>query len=72
MYEVDNGFYPPTLQSLITKGSEPNWKGPYLRKAELPIDPWQNAFIYTVSDSDYKLSSAGPDGAPGTADDITN
>jgi len=32
MYEVDNGSYPASLQALITKGSELNWKGPYLKK----------------------------------------
>lgn len=72
MYEVDNGSYPASLQSLITKGSEPNWKGPYLRKAEMPLDPWQNPLIYKVTESGYTLSSAGPDGATGTSDDIVH
>lgn len=72
MYEVDNGAYPPSLQSLITKGSELNWKGPYLKKGELPLDPWGKEFIYSAKDNGYEIKSYGPNGADGGGDDITN
>ena len=72
MYEVDNGAYPPSLQSLITKGSELNWKGPYLKKSEIPIDPWGKEFVYGVKDNGYEIKSYGPNGADGGGDDITN
>jgi len=72
MYEVDNGAYPPSLQSLITKGSELNWKGPYLKKGEIPIDPWGKEFVYGVKDNGYEIKSYGPNGADGGGDDITN
>ena len=72
MYEVDNGAYPPSLQSLITKGSELNWKGPYLKKGEIPLDPWGKEFIYTVKDNGYEIKSYGPNGTEGGGDDITN
>ncbi len=44
LYETDNGKLPESLQNLITKGSEPNWNGPYVRKAESLKDPWGNGF----------------------------
>jgi general secretion pathway protein G len=72
MYEVDNGSYPSSLQSLITKGSEQNWKGPYLKKGEIPLDAWKKEFIYTVKDNGYEIKSCGPNGADGGGDDITN
>ena len=72
VYEVDNGAYPPSLQSLITKGSELNWKGPYLKKGEIPIDPWGKEFTYSLKDNGYEIKSYGPNGADGGGDDITN
>ncbi|MDD5482297.1 MAG: type II secretion system major pseudopilin GspG [Kiritimatiellae bacterium] len=72
MYEVDNGVYPASLQSLLTKGAELNWKGPYLKKDEIPLDPWGKAFVYTPRDNGYEIKSYGPNGADGGGDDITN
>lgn len=80
LYELDNGRYPSTeqgLASLITKPSSSpapaNWNGPYLKKK--PADPWGNEYKYVspgAHSNDYDLYSAGPDGAEGGADDITN
>jgi general secretion pathway protein G len=46
MFEVDNGSYPKGgdgLQALITKPNDAqNWKGPYLHKNKVPLDPWGN------------------------------
>jgi len=72
VYEVDNGAYPSSLQSLLTKGSELNWKGPYLKKGEIPVDPWGKEFVYGVKDNGYEIKSYGPNGADGGGDDITN
>lgn len=72
VYETDNGVYPPSLQSLISKGNEPNWHGPYLKDGKAAKDPWGNDFAYSLQGDNYKLSSAGPDGQQGSADDITN
>ncbi len=74
-YEVDNGTYPRSLQDLVTQpGDAKNWHGPYLDK--LPTDPWGNPYIYVYpgkhNPNSYDLSSAGPDGKPGTDDDINN
>ncbi len=69
-YEIDNGIFPQTLQNLMTKANESNWNGPYLKQT--PADPWGAAFSYSVQGGVYKISSAGPDGQAGSADDITN
>ena len=72
-YEVDNGFYPKSLQDLLTQpGNAKNWHGPYLDS--LPVDPWQNAYIYYFpgKHGTYDLLSVGPDGKEGTDDDITS
>jgi len=80
VYRLDNRRYPSTeqgLKALVEKpANEPNWKGPYLKKA-IPIDPWGNAFIYRQpgKQRDFDLMSYGRDGKPGGSGedaDITN
>ena len=70
LYETDNGKLPESLQSLITKGSEPNWNGPYIRKAEGLKDPWGMEYQFTKQGNVYTVASAGPDGSFGSADDV--
>ena len=70
VYEVDNGKLPESLQNLITKGSEPNWNGPYIRKAEGLKDPWGTDFKYDKQGNVYTVVSAGADGNFGSGDDI--
>ncbi len=72
MYEVDNGAYPSSLQNLLTKGSEGNWNGPYIRDGRMPKDAWGNDFQYTPKEGHVEIRSGGPDLQLGTADDITN
>ncbi len=74
-YEIDNGFYPKSLQDLLVQPSNAkNWHGPYLDK--LPVDPWGNPYIYYFpgkhNQNGYDLLSVGPDGKEGTDDDIVN
>jgi len=74
-FEVDNGFYPKSLQDLVQQPSNSkNWHGPYLDK--LPVDPWGNPYIYYFpgkhNPNSYDLLSVGPDGKEGTDDDIGN
>jgi general secretion pathway protein G len=78
-YEVDNGFYPKSLQDLIVQpGNAKNWHGPYFDSTPptLPIDPWGNPYIYYYPGkhnvNSYDLLSAGPDGKEGTDDDVVN
>jgi general secretion pathway protein G len=75
-FEVDNGFYPKSLDYLFAAPTNsPNWKGPYLPKS-IPNDPWGNPYVYECPGKhrpdSYDLWSAGPDQQPGTDDDITN
>jgi general secretion pathway protein G len=76
-YEVDNGFFPKSLQDLIVPPSNAkNWHGPYFESAKLPVDPWGNPYIYYFpgkhNPTSYDLLSAGPDGKEGTDDDVVN
>ena len=72
LYETDTGKFPPSLQSLLTKGSEQNWRGPYLKKGEMPLDPWGHEFVYTLKENGYEVKSYGANGSDGGDDDITN
>ena len=74
-FEVDNGFYPKSLQDLVTAPSNAkNWHGPYLEK--VPQDPWGNNYVYYVpgkhNPSAFDLLSIGPDAKEGTEDDVGN
>jgi general secretion pathway protein G len=80
-YEVDNGKFPQAAQGLValvakpTAAPEPkNWKGPYIDRNEIPKDPWGNEYQYLCpgakNATGFDLFSAGPDGQPGTEDDL--
>ena len=77
-YEIDTGHYPKTdigLQALIEQPSDAQgWKGPYMDISEVPVDPWQHAYVYVCPGAKhpvtYDLFSFGPDGREGSEDDI--
>jgi general secretion pathway protein G len=50
IYRLEVGRYPTTdegLQALVEKpGDAKNWNGPYLRKSQVPADPWGYAYQY--------------------------
>ncbi|HUT29267.1 MAG TPA: type II secretion system major pseudopilin GspG [Sedimentisphaerales bacterium] len=81
MFEQDIGRYPTTeegLQALIVNPQTKNWRGPYLKSASIPLDPWGSPYRYTwpsqltASETLYDIVSPGPDGAYGNEDDVTN
>jgi general secretion pathway protein G len=81
LFEQDAGRYPTTeegLEVLISNSNITNWQGPYIKSAEIPLDPWGNQYKYTYpseltgSETLYDIVSAGPDGTSGNEDDITN
>jgi general secretion pathway protein G len=83
LYELDNGTYPTTeqgLKALIEKPSmDPvpeNWRGPYIKNARIPTDPWGNPYQYvspgTRNLAGYDLWSSGPDKRSNSDDDIAN
>jgi len=82
-YEVDNGRFPTSDQGLAALVMKPmtapepkKWKGPYIEGIEVPLDPWGFKYEYYFPGSrnpnGYDLFSLGPDGQPGTGDDVLN
>ena len=74
-FEVDNGFYPRSLQDLVVAPNNARaWHGPYIDN--VPVDPWNTPYIYYYpgkhNPNSYDLLSAGPDQKEGTDDDIGN
>lgn len=59
-YQRRHGALPPTLGAIPRLGREAR------------LDPWDREYRYTVGSDgrSYSLSSDGPDGLPGTEDDI--
>ena len=81
VYKIHMGDYPTTtegLQALIDApaGKTDRWRGPYLKDAKLPLDPWQEPYQYRYpgvkNKNSYDLWSKGPDKTDGTEDDIGN
>ncbi len=83
-YRLDMGYYPSTeegLEALISPPSDEekkrNWRGPYLKKKKIPLDPWGRPYQYRCpgEHGEYDLWSYGADGQPGGEGenaDITN
>ena len=74
-FEVDNGYYPKSLQDLVTRPNDSkNWNGPYLDA--IPVDPWSQPYVYVNpgrnNTTSYDLYSIGRDGQDGTPEDIGN
>ena len=71
MYKLDLGGYPSTKQGLKSLIEAPDntkyWNGPYLRKAKVPTDPWQNEYVYVFpgKHGKFDLYSLGADGVEG-------
>lgn len=62
-FRLDMGRYPNSLDELIN-GNDPNWRGPYLAKKQIPKDPWGKDYQYKYPGEHgrYDLYSLGPDG----------
>ncbi|HJX11559.1 MAG TPA: type II secretion system major pseudopilin GspG, partial [Candidatus Binatia bacterium] len=50
-FEIDLGRYPTTVEGLRALVQKPtsdadNWTQPYLRRQEIPKDPWGNDYVY--------------------------
>ncbi|MBB1438745.1 type II secretion system major pseudopilin GspG [Shewanella sp. SG41-4] len=78
MYKLDNSIYPTTEQGLDALVQKPNSspeprnfrEGGYVKR--LPQDPWRNDYLLLSPGENGKIDifSAGPDGQPGSEDDI--
>lgn len=62
-FRIDCDRYPTTdegLQALVSPpaGTESKWKGPYLPKGQVPVDPWGGTYTYTLQSADqYTIDS---------------
>ncbi|MBB1126178.1 type II secretion system major pseudopilin GspG [Thiospirillum jenense] len=71
LYRLEVGRYPTSvegLQPLVTNpGNAPNWNGPYLKKGNVPKDPWGYDYQYRSPGENgaYDLWSLGADGQEG-------
>lgn len=71
MYKLDVGSYPTSEQGLTALVENPGdiqrWNGPYLRKAKIPLDPWNNEYRYSSpgEHGKFDISSLGADGKEG-------
>ena len=70
-YKLDVGTYPSTedgLQALMTNpGDSEKWKGPYIKGGTIPLDPWDNEYVFKKpgTHGEFDIISYGADGQPG-------
>ena len=69
LYKLDVGKFPSSEQGLNALVRQPSgatgWNGPYLKKSELPDDPWGNPFEYRSPGGVPEIISYGADGRSG-------
>ena len=69
LYKLDVGKFPSSEQGLNALVRKPSgatgWNGPYLKKGELPDDPWGNPYEYSYSGGRLEIISYGADGRRG-------
>lgn len=69
LYRLDMGRYPSSDEGLSALVSAPQsvakrWRGPYLSKRTVPLDPWDNPYVYRSPSPDggpFQLASLGAD-----------
>ena len=69
-YQMRVGDLPQKLSNLVIKPaglSQAQWKGPYLKSDEIPLDNWGEDFVYKLKPKEsippYELYSWGSEGA---------
>lgn len=81
LYHLEVGRYPTTEEGIGALVEKPatasNWNGPYLKKKEVPNDPWGHAYRYESpgKNGPYDLYSYGSDnmeGGEGTSADVVS
>lgn len=72
LFRLDVGRYPTQSEGIDALVGRPaglvQWRGPYLKGASLPLDPWSRPYQYRIPGQQgraYDLFSLGADGAPG-------
>jgi general secretion pathway protein G len=81
LYHLEVGNYPSSsegLDALVEKPADAsNWNGPYLRKKQVPKDPWGHDFHYNQPGQHgpfdiYSLGSDNVEGGDGEAQDVVS
>jgi len=81
LFFLDTGRYPTSNEGLGALTHRPGdagiWNGPYLKGADVPVDPWGHPYVYRSpgQHGPYDIVSHGADGQEGgngTATDITS
>ncbi len=71
LFHIDVGRYPTSSEGLETlvkvSGTIPGWNGPYLRKNDVPVDPWGKPYVYASpgNEKSFDLMTLGRDGKEG-------
>ena len=71
LYFLDVGRYPTTesgLDALVKRpGNIDRWRGPYLNKKDVPLDPWGKPYHYrfVAEGQIYQIYTLGADNAEG-------
>ena len=71
LYRLEVGRYPSASEGLTALVKKPagakNWNGPYLKKTQVPKDPWGQEYEYRFPGQNgaFDLYSLGIDNAPG-------
>jgi general secretion pathway protein G len=71
LYHLEVGRYPTSDEGLQALAAAPTgvagWNGPYLKKKDVPVDPWGNDYHYKYpgENGDYDLYSLGRDNVDG-------
>jgi len=71
LYKLDSGTFPTTEQGLVALVDKPDvgrvprrWRdGGYIER--VPLDPWDQTFLYASDGREYVLRSLGADGDDG-------
>jgi general secretion pathway protein G len=75
LYKLEVGRYPSTEESLQALVQAPagttGWRGPYLKKKQVPKDPWGNPYRYAAPGQHgvYDIYSYGADNRQGGEDE---
>jgi general secretion pathway protein G len=81
LYRLEIGHYPSTdqgLDALVKQpGNAPNWNGPYLKKSDVPKDPWGNEYQYRAPGQHgafdiWSLGADKRDGGEGEDKDVVS
>lgn len=65
-FRRERGFYVVAADSVVLL----DHLSPLYIKRLIRLDPWRNPYRYSGTAASYALGSDGPDGKPGTADDV--